>query len=100
MGGGRGVVVDGVAVCGTGCWATRDGRESLEVVMLVLGCEDVGNGWWWFRVPEDLEGDGVRLLDGIVGGIALVAHVCGFMLLGYMQDYLGVLSGGVKVSLD
>lgn len=34
-GGGRGVV-DGVAVCGSGCWATRDGRESLEVVILVL----------------------------------------------------------------
>lgn len=25
--------------------------------------------------PEDLEGDGMRLLDGIVGGVSLMAHL-------------------------
>lgn len=44
-----------------------------------------------FRIPEDLERDGVWFLDRIVGGIALVAHTCCFMLLGYMKGYFGAL---------
>lgn len=48
-----------------------------------------GDGRWvvggGFDVPEDLEGDGVWFLDGVLGGIALVAHDCGFMLFSYVE---------------
>lgn len=34
------------------------------------GMNETGEG----AVPEDFDGDGVRLLDGVVGWVSLVAH--------------------------
>lgn len=72
-GGWRGAA-DGGALGDMGCWATRDGRESLDSISLALGPRK-----WMVPadyLPEDLQGDGMRFLDRIVGGIALVAHSC------------------------
>lgn len=85
MGGAGGI--DGVAVGGRTCWGTRDGRDSLEIELSVSDwIERTGPDDLLFYVPEDLEGDGVRLLDRVVGGIALVAHVLAFMPLGVSKQ--------------
>lgn len=62
------------AVAEIGYWATRDGRESLNMPMLVSW--DFG-GERGADVPEHLEGNGVRLLDGVDRRVALVAHLEG-----------------------
>lgn len=46
-------------------------------------------------LPEDLQGDGVRFLDRIVGGIALMAHSCVVMTLSLAND--GMMSRFVSI---
>lgn len=66
-----------------GCWATKDGRESLEGV----------NSGREIRtrkdcLPEDLQGDGVRFLDRIVGSVSLVAHACSVIPVSISSDIM------------
>lgn len=50
------------------------------------GMNETGEG----AVPEDFDGDGVRLLDGVVGWVSLVAH-CARLVSAAMTLVVGVL---------
>lgn len=94
IGGWRGAA-DGGALGDIGCWATRDGRESLESISLALESRK-----WRVSadyLPEDLQGYGMRFLDRIVGGIALVAHFPVVITLSFGLRMVGILSKFVSI---